>query len=129
MGVPLVFGSVTAIADTTPSRKAAEQRAAADAKAHNTKRNKAKQNREVTNAEAQSSASTDVEFAAKVRKAIVADEKLSTYAHNVKVIVRDGRVDLVGPVCTDNEKQSVATIAANVAGKDRVTNNLTVAPE
>jgi hyperosmotically inducible protein len=33
---------------------------------------------------------------AKVCKAIMADKKLSTYAHNVKIITRNGHVTLKG---------------------------------
>ena len=35
---------------------------------------------------------------AQVRKAIIADKDLSTYAHNVKIITKDGTVTLKGPV-------------------------------
>jgi hyperosmotically inducible periplasmic protein len=62
----------------------------------------------------------------KIRKAIIADKTLSTYAHNVKVITVDGAVTLKGPVQTEDEKQKVATEAASVVGPDKVTNELTV---
>jgi hyperosmotically inducible protein len=57
------------------------------------------------------------------------DKSLSTYAHNVKVISRNGTVTLKGPVGSENEKQAIEAKANKVAGKDRVVNDLTVTPE
>ncbi len=62
----------------------------------------------------------------KVRKAIIADKGLSTYAHNVKIITQGGTVTLKGPVKSDEEKQKVATDAAGVVSQDKVVDQLTV---
>jgi osmotically-inducible protein OsmY len=62
----------------------------------------------------------------KIRKAIMADKSLSTYAHNVKIITVDGAVTLKGPVQTDDEKQKIASDAASVVSADKITNELTV---
>lgn len=62
----------------------------------------------------------------KVRKAIVADKGLSTYAHNVKVITDGGTVTLKGPVKSDDEKQKVAADAAGVVSQDKIVDQLTV---
>ena len=62
----------------------------------------------------------------KIRKAIMADKDLSTYAHNVKIITANGAVTLKGPVQSEDEKQKVASEAASVVGPDKVTNELTV---
>jgi osmotically-inducible protein OsmY len=62
----------------------------------------------------------------KIRKAVIADKDLSTYAHNVKIIVKEGQVTLKGPVRSDGEKQKVQDLASQVAGVDKVTNELTV---
>jgi hyperosmotically inducible protein len=62
----------------------------------------------------------------KIRKAIMADKNLSTYAHNVKIITTNGAVTLKGPVQSEDEKQKVASEAASVVGQDKVTNDLTV---
>lgn len=40
----------------------------------------------------------DLEITAAIRRAVVADESLSTNAHNVKIITREGAVTLRGPV-------------------------------
>ena len=74
----------------------------------------------------QSGARADRELTAAVRKAIVRDKSLSTYAHNVKVVTRDGVVTLRGPVRTNDEKAKVAEIAQQVAGVSKVNDELLV---
>ncbi len=63
---------------------------------------------------------------AKIRRAIVSDHSLSTYGHNVKIVVSGGAVTLKGPVHSDAEKQTIAGKAAQIAGQDKVTDQLTV---
>jgi osmotically-inducible protein OsmY len=78
-------------------------------------------------ADQQSSAATDRQLTAKIRKALVADRTLSTYAHNVKIITQNGSVTLKGPVKSEEEKQQIAAKAADAAGgSDKVDNQLTV---
>lgn len=77
-------------------------------------------------ADDQTNAKTDRLTAASVRKAIVADKKLSTYAHNVKIITRDGHVTLKGPVKSEEEKQQVLTDAASAVSAENISNELTV---
>lgn len=63
----------------------------------------------------------------KIRQALMADKSLSTYAHNVKIITQNGVVTLKGPVNSEEEKQSIASKAAEVVGSpDKVTNQLSV---
>ncbi len=81
---------------------------------------------QTTTAQSQSSASSDRQTTANVRKAIIADKNLSMYAHNVKIITRGGQVTLKGPVKSEEEKQQVATDAAGVVSADKVNNQLTV---
>jgi len=77
-------------------------------------------------ADNQTNAKSDRATTQKIRKAIMADKSLSTYAHNVKIITTDGAVTLKGPVQSEDEKQKVATEAASVVSPDKVTNELTV---
>ncbi len=63
---------------------------------------------------------------AKIRRAVVADKSLSMYAHNVKIIVVGGAVTLKGPVHSEIEKQTIADKAAQIAGADKVNNQITV---
>jgi hyperosmotically inducible periplasmic protein len=85
------------------------------------------QNKDHTNtADNQTNAQSDRLTTQKIRKAIMADKSLSTYAHNVKIITVDGAVTLKGPVQTEDEKQKVASEAANVVSPNKITNELTV---
>ena len=79
-------------------------------------------------ADNQSNAQSDRMTTAKIRKAITADKTLSTYAHNVKIITLNGSVTLKGPVKSDEEKENVAAMAANIVSADKVTDQLTVKP-
>jgi hyperosmotically inducible protein len=106
----------------------AQQSADAQAPAaDNTKMNQQDSNRNNT-AEQQNENPSDRELTQHVRKAIMLDKSLSTYAHNVKVISQNGTVTLRGPVHSDDEKQAIEAKAAEVAGKDKVVNDLTVVP-
>jgi hyperosmotically inducible protein len=88
--------------------------------------NKQEADRGAATADQQKETPADRMLAKKIRHAIVSDSSLSTYAHNVKVIVRNGTVTLKGPVRSDDEKNAVAAKAAEIAGADKVANELTV---
>jgi osmotically-inducible protein OsmY len=68
----------------------------------------------------------DREITQKIRRSITADKSLSTYAHNVKIITQNGQVTLKGPVHSENEKQMIASKAADIVGAEKVNNQLTV---
>ena len=70
----------------------------------------------------------DRELTQKIRRALMDDKALSTYAHNVKIISMDGNVTLKGVVHSDEEKSAVEAKAVEVAGSGHVTNNLSVKP-
>jgi hyperosmotically inducible periplasmic protein len=57
------------------------------------------------------------------------NKELSTYAHNVKIITRNGIVTLKGPVRSQDEKKVVESQAAQIAGADKVKSALSVAPK
>jgi hyperosmotically inducible periplasmic protein len=97
------------------------------AKTDNTKMNKRDRKEGAVTADQQKMNAADRELTQNVRKAIMDDKSLSTYAHNVKVVSRDGMVTLKGPVRSAEEKQTVEAKAVEVAGAGKVTNNLTVA--
>jgi hyperosmotically inducible periplasmic protein len=77
-------------------------------------------------ADQQKETPADRDLAKKIRQSIVSDKSLSTYAHNVKVIVRDGNVTLKGPVRSEDEKSAVESKATALAGTGKVENDLTV---
>jgi osmotically-inducible protein OsmY len=85
-------------------------------------------NREVT-ADSQKENETDRGLVSRIRKSLMADKELSTYAHNVKIVAIGGQVTLNGVVRSDEEKKKVASLAEEVAGKRNVVNDLKVAPK
>jgi len=99
------------------------------APADNTKVNQRDRDKSQPTADQQKEAKSDRQIAAEIRRSLVKDKALSTYAHNVKVIVQDGAVTLKGPVRSDEEKQAVEAKAAEVAGADKVTNQIEIAPK
>jgi len=67
----------------------------------------------------------DIDTTANIRKRVV-DTKMSTDAHNVKIITQDGRVTLRGPVKSADEKKNIEEIARAVAGDTNVDSQLEV---
>ena len=57
------------------------------------------------------------------------DGSLSMNAKNVKIIARDGVITLQGPVDSQQEKDAIATKAREIAGKDKVEDQLEVKAE
>jgi osmotically-inducible protein OsmY len=84
-------------------------------------------NRQVT-ADSQNENATDRGLVQRIRKNLMAEKGLSTYAHNVKIVAINGQITLNGVVRSDDEKTKVARLAEEVAGKQNVVNDLKVAP-
>jgi hyperosmotically inducible protein len=98
-----------------------------DQPADNTKVNQRDQSKSEATADQQKENPTDRQLVQQIRKALVKDKALSTYGHNVKVIVQNGMVTLKGPVKSDEEKQAIEARAAQIAGSDKVTSELQIA--
>ena len=92
----------------------------------NTKTNKRDRAREEPTADQAKNNTSDRVMMQQIRKSLVGDKSLSTYAHNVKVIARNGHVTLKGPVRSEEEKRAIEEKAANIAGAENVTDELTV---
>ena len=103
--------------------------AGAQVPADNTEVNKRDRAKGAQTADQQKENTSDREITQKIRQALMDDKTLSTYAHNVKVIAKDGQVTLKGPVRTEEEKQIVEAKATEVAGEGHVVNEMSVAPE
>jgi len=114
-------------ADQQPAPQSASP--ADNVPADNTKMNERDRNPNEPTADRQKDNRSDRELTQQVRKAIVKDKSLSTYAHNVKVITQNGMVTLKGPVRSEEEKKAIEAKAAEVAGQDKVTNQLDVRPK
>lgn len=70
----------------------------------------------------------DEELTRRVREQLMLDDKLSTYAKNVKIITLDGVVTLRGPVTSREESLQIGKIASRVTG-GQVVNQLEVTRE
>ena len=105
----LSSGGLSASQSTTPA-------------ADNTKMNKAGK----PTADQSTNSEPDRAIVQNIRKAVVADKSLSTYAHNVKIIAQNGKVTLRGPVHSQAEKESIEQKATDVAGAGNVSNEITV---
>ena len=75
----------------------------------------------------QSNSKSDLNITQAIRKAVVADKDLSTNAHNVKIITRNGVVTLRGPVKSAAEKADIGAMAEQVAGVTHVNNKIEIA--
>jgi hyperosmotically inducible protein len=106
----------------TPNESTASNAAEVD----NTKRNSAEQNKNTDTAEKQSDSKEDLAMVQKIRQAVEKEGSLSMNAKNVKIIVRDGKVMLRGPIDSEQEKATIAARASEAAGKDNVDNQLEV---
>jgi hyperosmotically inducible periplasmic protein len=109
-------------ATPTPRNPAASDSTEAD----NTKRNSSDQNKNTDTAEKQSNSKDDLALTQKIRQAVMKDGSLSMNAKNAKIIVQDGKITLKGPVDSQQEKDTIGTKAEEIAGKDKVDNQLEV---
>jgi hyperosmotically inducible periplasmic protein len=107
----------------------ADPAASGSTKADNTQRNSSEQNKNTDTAEKQSNSKDDLALTQKIRQAVVKDGSLSMNAKNVKIIARDGVITLQGPVDSQQEKDAIATKAREIAGKDKVEDQLEVKAE
>jgi len=94
----------------------------------NTKVNTRDRAKGAVTADQQKENASDRELTQKIRKSLMADKALSTYAHNVKVVAQGGQVTLKGPVRTEEEKRNVEAKAVEVAGAGHVVNEISIAP-
>ncbi len=95
----------------------------------NTKVNKSDRAAGAPTADQAKNNKSDREIMKEIRKSIIDDKSLSSYAHNVKVIAQNGQVTLKGPVHSDEERKSIESKAAEVAGAGNVTNQITLKEE
>jgi osmotically-inducible protein OsmY len=102
--IPLVFCAASIVHAQQPDNTAVNQR---------------DRNSSEPTADQQKMNATDRQLSASIRKQIVHDKSLSTYAHNIKIISQNGEVTLKGPVKSDSEKQAVLAKARATVGNDQ----------
>jgi hyperosmotically inducible periplasmic protein len=93
----------------------------------NSGRNVRDRNDQTKTAGDQSENEADRTITQNIRKALTADDSLSTNAKNVKIITNDGTVTLRGPVKSEKEKTDIEAKAKQVAGVKSVDNQLEIA--
>jgi hyperosmotically inducible protein len=74
----------------------------------------------------QSETEADRTLTQQIRKAVVADDSLSTLAKNVKIITVNGVVTLRGPVNSPQEKATIEAKAQQISGVSKIDNQLEV---
>ena len=112
-------GQTTMAAATPPSNAAPD--------ADNTAKNQSDQAASATTADQQQNGKSDLDLTASIRRSIVADGSLSTYAHNVKIVVQNGVATLNGPVRSEEEKDALVAKAVAVVGQDHVVDQMEIA--
>src|SRR6478752_1140274 len=122
----MVYSSQAQQATPTPRDPAT----ASDAtEADNTKQNSSEENKNTDTAEKQSNSGDDLALTQKLRQAVMKDGSLSMNAKNVKIISQEGKITLKGPVDSQQEKDAIGSKAGEIAGKDKVDNQLEVKAE
>jgi hyperosmotically inducible periplasmic protein len=129
MAVALSAAVAFAVAGPAYSTEKSDKDAKSDAnmKSDNSKMNKAMHANKEQTADQQGESKADRKMTQDIRRAVVKDKELSQYAHNVKIITKDGMVTLKGPVRSAQEKSRVEAIATKIAG-GKVTNEMEIAP-
>lgn len=117
----LLFAALLAVATLSACKKGSEQPPAADNTARNDRDRAA-----TPTADNAGNSAAERDAAQKIRKAVMDDGSLSTNAHNIKIVVQDGTVTLVGPVASDAERTKLEQIAVANAGDRKVVNQLEV---
>jgi hyperosmotically inducible periplasmic protein len=97
--------------------------------ADNSKTNERDRSANEPTADQQKDTRSDRDITQQIRRSIVNDKSLSTYAHNVKVITQHGQVTLKGPVQSEDEKKAIEAKAAEIAGEKKVSSELNVKPQ
>lgn len=116
--VVFCFAAIIGSAQTPPASGTA---------ADNTKVNKRDQHPAAVTADQQKMNAGDQELTRNIRRLIMADKTLSTYARNIKIISQNGAVTLKGPVKSDAEKKAVMAKAVEVTrSADKVTDQISI---
>jgi len=120
------YGAILAIVLGVASL-GAQNRDSTGVKPDNTKVNQQDRAANQPTADRQKNNATDLDLTKNIRRSIVEDKSLSSYAHNVKVISQNGTVTLKGPVKSEAEKSAIVSKAVSLAGgADKVVDQMSV---
>ena len=123
---PLLVTSALALFASAAWAQSADTPTGASVRADNTKSNRDDPSNRNRTADDQSNNLSDEQITQQIRRKVLADKTLSTYAHNAKIVSVNGTVTLNGAVHSAAERRHVAQIAADVAGKANVVNDIKV---
>ena len=115
-------GDLQASDKRDPAAPAAPPAAAPD----NTRVNKRDANSAALTPIDQGNDETSLKVTQQIRQALMADDSLSFTAKNVKIITRNGKVTLRGPVNSEDERSRIEAAAQKIAGAAQVDNQLEV---
>jgi hyperosmotically inducible protein len=69
----------------------------------------------------------DRDITQRIRKMVMQDKSLSSYAHNIKIISQNGIVTLKGPVKSTRERKAIVEQALSVTGSsDKVIDEISI---
>jgi hyperosmotically inducible protein len=74
----------------------------------------------------QGNGESDLKLTQSIRQAVMADKTLSFTAKNVKIITKDGKITLRGPVKTAEERAAIEADARKAAGGAPIDNQIEV---
>ncbi len=80
-------------------------------------------------ADQQKSNASDSEISAKIRRDIMQEKNMSTYAQNIKIITVNGKVTLKGPVRSTVEENNILKYARTLVGASNVVNEIEITPK
>lgn len=101
----------------------------AETDADNSKVNARDRSAKEITADQQKSNASDTQITARIRRDLMKEKNISTYAKNIKIITINGKVTLKGPVRSMAEENSILKLAHSVAGASNVVNEMAIAPE
>ena len=122
----LVFAAGAAVGQSGDAPSASMSRTAVAP--DNSKSNKLDETNVSRTADDQKNTDADLKMTQSIRRSVMADKTLSTYAHNAKIISVNGTVTLNGVVSSQAESDNLVQKAQQVAGSGHVVNKLKVQP-
>jgi hyperosmotically inducible protein len=122
--VPLMFLAIFVLSVGATSRSIQDPQETPQP--DNTKKNLPTNHRDANRADQQGKSNSDTDITKKIRQSLTRDKSMSTYAHNIKIITRNGVVELKGPVKSQEEKDAIGAKATEIAGASNVKNDVTI---
>lgn len=71
----------------------------------------------------------DIQLTTRIRREILKEKNLSTYARNIKIITINGKVTLKGPVRSTTDENTILMHARAAAGTPNVVNEIAIVSE